>query len=202
MTSPITLPETKGVKTDKIHMIDYAGQLKPQLGGVVQTLNRLGTRHALEVTLPTMKAEPWGRIWATQLRLAKMYGAIIWFRQDGLTIGNCGTNIQVNGAGQTGSTLALKNFTAGYTVLQGQAFSIVSGGRRYLHFAAADTTATAGGLISLPIFPMLRVIPADTNLCEFTKPYIQGSLSGNEVSWERLPMNYFNFGTIVISEDA
>uniref|UniRef100_UPI0035CCA4AC hypothetical protein n=1 Tax=uncultured Sphingomonas sp. TaxID=158754 RepID=UPI0035CCA4AC len=199
ISGPILLPSQPGLKTDKPHMLDWGGALTPSLGGPVQTLMRLGTRHSLDFTVPTMPTEPLGRIWASRLRLAKLYGALLPFGQDGLAIGAPGLPY-VNAAGQAGSTLLLAGFTAGYVVREGQAFNITHGGRYYLHFAAHDTTSTDGTL-SLDIYPMLRVIPDLNGSCEFLNPRIQGSLSGNEVAWDRQTAPWSDFGTITITED-
>ena len=84
---------------------------------------------------------------------------------------------------------------------EGQFFSILAGGRHYLHMATAITVANASGLASVPIFPMLRVSPADNAACHFAKPMIQGSLAGNEQAWVRLPAGWCDLGSISISED-
>jgi len=200
MTDPITLPSRRSVKTDKVRMIDFGGQLKPALGGPVQNLMRLGTRHALDITLPVMPAEPDGRIWSSKLRQAKLYGAIVTFTQDGFTIGTPGTPV-VNGGNQSGIALSMRGFSSGYTVREGQAFTMVHAGRGYLHFAAADGKANSSGVLNLQIFPMLRVLTSDGDNCNFTAPYLQGSLSGNEASWDRLTTPHADFGTISVSED-
>jgi hypothetical protein len=200
MTDPILLPSRPGVKTDKVRMVDYGGQLKPTLGGPVQNLSRLGTRHAIDITLPVIPAEPTGRIWASRLRQAKLYGAIMPFTQDGFRVGLPGTPL-VNGGGQSGIQLALKNFRPRYAVREGQAFSLVHAGVRYLHFAAMPGIADASGNLALTIFPMLRFLTTDGDAAEFGKPMFQGSISGNEASWDRLTAPFCDFGTISISED-
>lgn len=181
-------------------MIDWGGALTPSLGGPVQTIMRLGTRHAIDITMPNIPAEPLGREWSATLRMAKLQGAMIWFRQDGYVIGTPGAPV-VDGANQTGMTLNLRGFTASYRIGKGQAFSLVINGRRYLYFATQDTIVAANGSVALPIFPMIRVMPGDGATAEFAKPYIQGSLSGNEVAWSRELGGFFNFGTLTIQED-
>jgi hypothetical protein len=200
MNGPIVLPSKPALKTDSPFMLDWGGALTPQNGGAVQTLMRLGTRHALDFTLPQMPTEPLGRIWAAQLRLAKLFGARLAFGQDGFDIGTPGNPV-VDGTGQSGMVLAVRGFAPQYTVKLGQAFSLAHLGRRYLHFAAADGTASAQGDLHIPIFPMLRVIPVDGDLCEFATPTIQGSLSGSQVKWNRLSAPWTDLGTITITED-
>lgn len=200
ITGPILLPAEPALKTDSPFMLDWGGPLTPQNGGAVQTLMRLGTRHALDFTLPLMPTEPQGRVWAAQLRLAKLFGALLPFGQDGFAIGAPGAPM-VNGTDQSGMLLNMRGFTPRYTVKLGQAFSLVHLGRRYLHFAAGQGSVGADGAIVLPIFPMLRVIPVDGDACEFGKPMIQGSLSGNQVKWSRQTSPWTDLGTITITED-
>lgn len=200
MTTPITLPETRAIRVDKPRLLDWGGPLTPPLGGAVQYLNRLGTRWAIDVTIPIQRSGSDARTWSAALAQAKINGAMIWLRQDGFNPGTPGAPL-VNGAGQMGTTLVVDGFAAAYQAKAGQFFSIVTGGRRYVHMIAADTAANGSGQANLPIFPMLRVSPTDNAVCEFAKPYLQGSLAGNEVSWTRLPANFTDFGTITISED-
>lgn len=200
IVGPILLPALVGIKTDKPRMIDYGGVLTPPNGGVAQTLMRAGTRHALDITPPIMPAEPTGRTWSAHLRLAKLYGVAFPFFQDGLDIGIPGKPV-VDGAGQTGSWIKLRSLRRGYTIRFGQALSLIRNGRRYLYFAAEQVTADIQGGAILAIFPMLRVRHNDGDSCEIAKPMIQGSLSGNEVGWERQTAPFFDFGTITITED-
>ena len=200
MTGPVLLPSTPAVKTDSPSMLDWGGTLTPQNGGAVQTLLRLGTRHALDFAIPTMPTEPTGRIWASRLRQAKLYGALLPFGQDGFRVGSPGA-IVVDGAGQSGTTLNVRAGTPSYAVREGQAFSVVTNGRRYLYFAASGVVLDGAGKAAVPIFPMLRVFPADGDVCEFGKPMIQGSLSGNSVKWTRQTAPWSDFGTITVTED-
>lgn len=200
MTGPILLPSTPALKTDSPAMLDWGGALTPPNGGPVQTLMRLGTRHSLDFTLPPMPTEPLGRLWASKLRQAKLYGALLAFGQDGFNVGAPGA-IVVDGAGQSGTTLNVRGGTPRYAIREGQAFSVVTSGRRYLHFAAAGVILGADGKAAVPLFPMLRVFPADGDACEVARPMIQGSLSGNQVKWTRQTAPWSDFGTITISED-
>jgi hypothetical protein len=200
MTDPIMLPRTRGVKVDKVHFVDFGGQLKPFMGGPVQTILRLGSRFALDVTIPLQRAEPDGRIWSSRLIQAKIFGATMYFRQDGLDVGNPGTPV-VDGVGQTGFALKLRGMAPGYVIREGQAVPVVTLNRRYLYFAGAGVTVGNDGRATVPIYPMLRRSPADGDTCEMADPIIQGSISGNELAWSRLTAPWHDFGTITIVED-
>jgi hypothetical protein len=200
ITGPIAFPTKPGLKADTISLLDWGGPLKPQNGGAVQTLMRLGSRFQISFTLPPMLTEPYGRIWAARLMKAKLYGAIIPFGQDGFRIGTPG-NFVVAGANQTGSTINLRGGTPYYGIREGQAFSLYSNGRHYLHMAASNVIASGTGTVSLDIYPMLRLIPADGDAASFGQPVIQGSLSGNDTKWTRTSAPMSDFGQIIITED-
>ncbi len=107
--------------------------------------------------------------------------------QPGLDIGNPGAPV-VNGSGQAGLALMLRGFAAGYVVREGQFFSIIHGGRRYLHCAESDATANFSGGLILGLYPMLRIKPLDGAVCEFAKPYIEGIVAGSSVDLELTSM--------------
>ncbi|SEM62980.1 hypothetical protein SAMN05192583_0893 [Sphingomonas gellani] len=179
----IELPQPRMPQTAVPKLIDWGADLTPPMGGPSQRLNRIGDRFALVINYPRLKPEPDARILMARVRRAKREGALFPFPQPGLEIGNPGTPV-VNGAGQQGSSLQLRGFTAGYVVREGQFFSIIFAGRRYLHCASADVTATASGTMLLPIHPMLRISPNSGATCEFAQPYIEGTLGESEASVE------------------
>lgn len=200
ITGPIALPAKPGLRADTINLLDWGGALKPQNGGAVQTLMRLGSRFQIMLTLPPMPTEPLGRIWAARLMKGKLYGVIVPFGQDGFTIGTPGSFV-VDGANQAGSTINLRGGTPYYGIREGQAFSVYSNNRHYLHMAAANVIASGTGTVSLDIYPMLRVIPSDGDTVSFGQPVIQGSLSGTETKWTRTSSPISDFGQITITED-
>lgn len=196
----IELPQPRLPRSAVPKLLDWGSDQKAPQGGSFQRLNRLGNRFALELAYPRLKPEPDGRILASRLRRAKTEGALFPFPQPGLAIGNPGAPV-VDGAGQSGSMLALRGFTPGYRVREGQFFSIIDGGRRYLHEAAAETIADAGGRLVLAINPMLRIRPGNAAICEFAKPYIEGIVSGSSMDVE-LTIAKSQVPTILIIERA
>jgi hypothetical protein len=197
----ILLPDSPGLSGAKIRLLDWGGRLVPQGGGVTQNLLRLGTRSGVEYKLPRMRSDPDGRVWGMKLREGKLSGVMVPFIQDGFRVGAPGMPV-VDGAGQAGSVLAIRGLTPRYGVRYGQAFSLIHGGRRYIHFARVPGVADAAGKITLPIFPMLRVIPSASAILEFAKPMLEGSLTGNEVAWDIGLEPFADLGVIRIDEDA
>jgi len=100
----------------------------------------------------------------------------------GFVPGNTG-DVRVLAGGQAGSSLSLHQFSPGYVVREGQPFSVIHGGRRYMHMAQATIQADGQGRIVLPIAPMLRASPAAQSICEFAEPKIEGFLDGDAQTW-------------------
>lgn len=163
--------------------IDYGGELAPALGGPVQKLNRLGDRYALDVVLPPMEAEPTGRVFIQRLTRARKVGALMEFPQLGLVIGAPGAPL-VNGAVAGGTSVPVKGLTPGYVVREGQFFSIVVSGRRYLHSSDSEVIANGSGLATLTVSPMLRVPLSNNDVIEIASPKIEGLVQGNATAWD------------------
>lgn len=196
----VELPQPRLPQRAVPKLLDWGSDQKAPMGGAFQRLNRLGNRFALEITYPRLKPEPDGRILASRLRRAKTEGALFPVPQPGLVIGVPGAPV-VNGAGQAGLALLLRGFAAGYVVREGQFFSIIHGGRRYLHVADADAVANQAGGLVVGLYPMLRVRPADGAICEFAKPYIEGIVAGASIDLE-LTAAKAMLPTILITERA
>jgi len=175
--------------------------LTPILGGPVQTLLRLGSRFSLEFQLPKMRSEPDGRTWASALVQAKLAGAIVPFLQDGFVPGSPGSPV-VNGAGQSGTSLAIRGAQPNYRFRDGQFWSLVHGGRRYLHMTVGSPAVASDGTATITFVPMLRVSPSDGAAIEVAIPKIQGSLIGEEIGWDVQTEPWTDLGSIRIDEDA
>jgi hypothetical protein len=176
----ILIPNEPGLRSHEPQLLDFGAVQQGALGGAAQRLNRLGTRFGMVFEVAPASSGTTGRIFFLRLIRALRQGAIMAVPQPGLVIGSPGAPV-VNGAGQTGSTLALRGFSAGYQVREGQFFSLIVGGRRYLHTFGADGAASGSGTLSIAIEPMLRVIPPDGATAEVAQPYIEGLISGEAV---------------------
>lgn len=177
----VALPSSPAPASATPRLIDFGSVQTPPQGGPAQRLNRIGNRYAIEVQMPTLTPDQ-RRVFVARLMRGLTEGVIMRFPQPGFSVGTPGSPA-VNGSGQTGSTLSLRGLSGGYVIKEGQALSIIVGGRRYLHFAAADIPAS-GGTAAVPITPMLRVVPGDGAIVEIALPMIEGFLSGNEVAWQ------------------
>ena len=164
--------------------LDWGGTLRPIFGGALQKLRRMGDRFAIAVVMPPMFTAEDGMLWVARLIAARRAGgAVLPWPQPGFEPPPAGAP-RVASAGQSGSLLTIEGFSpADYLVREGQFFSIVHGGRRYLHQAAESRIAVDGRINGLAIQPMLRVSPANGSPCEFEVPKIEGMLGGDEQTW-------------------
>jgi hypothetical protein len=198
----IALPEKPSLRGGRPKFLDWGGRLVPILGGPVQPILRLGSRFAMDFTLPRMPSEPYGRTWAASLIQGKLQGVIVSFLQDGFSTGHPGTPV-VNGSGQTGTSLAIHGVYPGYRFRYGQFFNVYHAGRYYLHMIT-DQLVIVGpdGTATLNFLPMLRIIASDADPVIVAVPKIQGSLVGDETAWDVGLEPFTDLGTIKIEEDA
>jgi hypothetical protein len=179
----IDLPETPAPNGATAALIDFGSFLTPPLGGPVQRIDRLGTRLKLTVSLPPLRSAKEGRIWVSRLIRGKLEGARMPWPLLDFDPGAPG-NVLVNGASQAGSSLIVDGATANYVFREGQFFSIETNGVHHIHKVAEETLANSSGQATLPITPMIRVSPANNDVCHFGKPMIEGFIQGSELAWE------------------
>jgi hypothetical protein len=154
----------------------------PALGGDSQRLSRVGDRFAMTVVLRKMKYRDSMR-WLSA-RIKAFTDTVVYpVYQKGFTPGRPGTPL-VNGASQAGTSLICDGFRANYKGIDGQYFSIIISGKRYLHMLTADFTATSGGAATISFLPMLRATPADNAVLEFALPKMEGFVQGSQADWE------------------
>lgn len=182
----IDLPDYPSPNGATPGLIDFGGLLEPMLGGEVQRIDRLGNRFKINVTLPPMPSRDVGRIWVSRLIRGKAEGVRLPYPLLSFDPGVPGSPV-VDGADQTGRTLAVSGFTAAYAVKEGQPFSIEDeNGRHYLHFADGQTIADGNGDADVPLSPMLRHPFEDGATCHFAKPMIEGFIRGEDWRWEMM----------------
>lgn len=93
----------------------------------------------------------------------------------------------VNGAGQTGTSLAVDGMGAGSTLLAGDYLSV----NGELKMLTADATADGGGAATLAITPPLRSAPADNAVVTLIKPTATFMLDQDESTWTYINGGYY-----------
>ncbi len=154
-------------------LLDFGGFLTPTLGGPMQRVDRLGNRHALDVTLPPMRADPEGRVWVSRLKRAKTEGAFMRFPQIGLRNGVSGAPV-VAAYVAAGRTVPVAGLQPRCEVKEGQWLSVIHAERRYLYSVDAGVLAGADGTAMLAITPMLRTALSAGDVIELVQPHIEG----------------------------
>ena len=174
----IDLPVYPGPARVGWTLIDFGGNQGGVLGGTTQRINRLGNRWRCEIAMPPMPPAL-AREWAAALVSGQRQGVRMKVREASTPAGSPGA-VLVAGADQIGFELDVDGGTIGHVIKGGKWFSLLTGGRRYLHQVAASVQLSGTG--TLAIEPALRVIPADNSPVELAVPQIEGLL-GDVPSW-------------------
>lgn len=144
----------------------------PVQGGDEARYSRLGTRHAIDVSIDAIAAKGCGPSLVVDLSLGRTQGVVIAVPEFGLAAANYGVPL-VNGGGQLGSTLNVDGLVNGVVIPKGKWLSVIVAGRRYAYFTTAAVTV-AGGAAALPIYPMIRAAPSDNAVVELATPRLEG----------------------------
>lgn len=181
----VALPALPKESTVKERYIGFSATLTPAIGGSSQEVQRLGSRFGLDVTLPTLAYDD-ARAWTAARLKAKNLGqtlTLVWPQK--AFAGGVGAPV-ANGAGQTGSALAVRGLNAGAAIPALSFFSYAANGRHYLCAVTDAAVADGAGHATLQIAPMLRFPPADGAVLEFAAPVLEGLLDGANVEWDLL----------------
>ncbi|WP_231372511.1 hypothetical protein [Sphingomonas melonis] len=90
----------------------------------------------------------------------------------------------VDGAGQAGTSLAVRGLSAGMAVREGFWLSVVrSTGQHFLHNVAGEVIADDNGRALLPLSEMLRRPFGDGDRVKLVKPMIEGIVDGDAQAW-------------------
>jgi len=175
----IILPGAPSFVSCTPRLISSSNDLKSPVGNIKQRILRLGDMFAADIVMPPMPKATADKWFSKLMQGARSTVVFDWPLPDA-GVGNPGTPL-VKGAGQTGVLLVIDGFTAGYQIKDGQFFSLIQGGRRYLHMATADVTASGAGQATVSFLPMLRVSPSDNAVVEFAAPKIEGLIQADDV---------------------
>lgn len=163
-------------------LVDTGGDLVPFLpGGVVQRINRIGTRMGIRLIYPPLdNAE--ARQFTTRLMRGKQDSVVVPWPLFDFDPGNPpGPEVAVNG---TGMAIQINGLGAGYDIRESQPFSVFHDGHYYLHFATGDVTANGSGVANVSFFPPSRVTYSAGDMVDIVQPKIEGRVSpGDELSW-------------------
>jgi hypothetical protein len=179
----VALPTNPNPWTVKPRLLDFGGDMTPPLGGAAQRFARIGSRFAVDVTLPPMEA-PLSLEWIGARLAARGSGDVVLLNWPQAPAGVSWGAPTVNGASQAGLTLETAGWGANLPPA-GTFFSFVGpSGRNYLHVLTQQVTAS-GGASLLEIMPMIRESPASGAALQFNTPQIMGFIAGPTEEWTR-----------------
>ncbi len=180
----VALPTSPYAREAVPRFIMWGSEQEPPFGGAITQIEHPGSRFSLDVQLPPLTAAQ-GRVWVARLIAGMADGDVsLEFPQPDFTPGG-NANGAIKTAVSGGTTIALKGLAVGQTLAEGQFFSIIHSGRRYLHQKSGSATVTADGSgeASITIEPPLRVGVSVDDVVEIATPTIEGILVGNEREW-------------------
>lgn len=183
----VSLPNLPDLVQVSARLVDFQSVLTPILGGPVQTIQRLGARFAVDVTLPPLEPADAAKFLAARMKARAENDTLTlaWPQAEIWSV--IGGSPVVNGAGQAGARLNISGLTASQVIPAGRFFSFQAGGRHYLHMTTLQVTANGAGQVQLHVAPLLRVSPPAGAPLNFSAPIVEGLLTGTlEWSLERL----------------
>lgn len=197
---PLSLPATSVPAAVSIRMRSSVGMSMSPFSFAQQVYAHAGDMWEADISLPKMQRADAEEYIAF---LAALNG-----REGSFTLGPDPVNLSprgtwggtplVNGASQTGKTLAVDGFTASATVKKGDWFQLGTGSSSRLHKIVEDGTANGSGQLSLEIWPRLRSSPADNDALTTASPKGVFRLASNlrEYSLELAKLYGISFSAI------
>lgn len=173
--------------------LDFGRLLRPQTGGAIQRVDRLGNRWMISCRTPVMPIEPDGRRLAQQLGQAVRDGGVVRVLLPNFDPGAPGTPL-VNGAVTSGRTVAIDGLTPGYAIKAGQPVSFVSSGSRYFDIIESQVIANGSGEATITLHNLLRAPLANNATVELGVPKLEGAVElASPGPWQRDRLTFFEF---------
>ena len=156
--------------------IDKGGVLRSLVGGVDQRLDRPGSKWGCTFKTKPMRGDE-AIQWMARLIAGQREKVSIKMPQPGITIQQVGDFFIPTVQSAMAYVVTIKSLNAaevGRTFKEGQFITIIQAGVRYVHQVTASTVVPAGGQVTLPIQPALRIAPAINDYVETLSPRIEG----------------------------
>lgn len=189
---PLSLPSVGGIRQITFRPLSMVGLSESPFTFEQQAYVHQGERWAADVVLSGMNranAEEWiGFL----LALNGREGYFLLGDPAGTAARGtwAGGSPLVNGAGQTGKTLAVDGLSAGATTKAGDWLQLGSGSSARLHKISQGGTANGSGQLTLDIWPRLRASPADNDAVTIASPQGVFRLASNERAWTIEDLRY------------
>lgn len=182
----IELPDHYAPSAARVALVDFGFVQRPALGGAMARINRPGSRFQIELSWPPMRADD-ARVLIRRLTAAKAEGLRVLFPLQGVSQGEPGASVVVDGGGAAGTSLPLRGLTPHYAVKEGWWLTAIDADdNRYLHQVAAPAAADGTGDVVLTVTPMLRAPLADGDVVLLAAPTVEGVVI-EDIGWEQSP---------------
>lgn len=183
---PLSLPATPYPAAVTLRARSVVGVSSSPFSYSQQVYAHQGQRWEADIDMPPM-SESVADVWvAWLLSLNGQEGTFLMGDPAKLTHRGIGGGTPlVNGAGQTGQTLAIDGCplsTTGWLV-QGDMIQLGSGSSATLHKVLADANTNGSGEVTLDIWPRLRSSPSNNAAVVITGCVGRWRLASNESSW-------------------
>lgn len=168
VTYPLAFPTVNDVQSIVVKTNDIVAKSRSIFTGTEQVYAHQGQYWSASVSLVVMKrvrAAPWVSFFA---KLRGAYGTFYLYDPDCLSPQGSASvtpaTPQINGAGQTGNTLNIKNADPGATgyLLAGDYIQLGTGASTRLHMVLNDVDIDSAGSATIDIWPSLRESPTNS----------------------------------------
>lgn len=188
ITFPITLPSVPATRNVKFDMLTTVGMSSSPYTLQQQAQEWPGEMWLVSASLPPIKDRNLAAPWQAALAMLRGRAGKFYFGDPaGKTPrGALGGTPVVDGAGQSGKTLAIRGFTPSLIgVLKAFDYlQIGSGETQRLYVNLQDVNADGTGRVTIDIFPRLREAPADGAAIVFTNARGTFRLAENLRGWD------------------
>ena len=196
ITYPISLPSAFAAARITLRQCNTVGESVSPFSAEQQIYVHQGQWWEAEITLPRMSRDNAEDVGAALLSLRGKEGSFLMGDPSAATPrGSAGGTPLVDGAGQTGLTLAVKGLplsTANW-LKAGDYIQLGSGSTSRLHKVLAAVTSSGAGKATLDIWPRLRSSPADGAAVVVSGAKGLWMLSSNKLEWDIEPAMIYGF---------
>lgn len=180
----IELPDSPAPANVIPGLLYFGSTITPPLGGATQTIERLGTRYKIKVSMPPLPNQATALAFLSKLRRAKSEGIRMAWPLGGFQPGDPGPNPRVRFFAYSGRAMRLTGLNDGYEIKEGQFFSVVSDGQNYLYEVTETVVVGSSGEQDISVFPLIRATHAPADPVHISRPVIEGIVHGQDFDWE------------------
>ena len=191
ITYPLTFPNRPAPSRFSIEPASFSAMTQSPWTASQQVQLNQGQMWTISVDYPPMNEND-ARDWlSTLLAMRGQYGTVLFGNPRMRSPrGNWGSAPTVDGAGQTGQTLAVGGLPANAIIRAGDFFQIGEDSSAKLHTVVQDATANGSGAVTLDIWPRLRSMPTNGEALTTSNPRGLFRLAGPSISLQFEPFRY------------